>query len=230
MQRNHLNSLLLLWDEQQMPEEKQLISCDAIPAFRKIYAQRFHSTADRQRSLLAASLAVKGLKQCGIPLTSWKIMKSGRPTLEGTEWDISLSHSESMVACLLGKGEVGVDVESWVRDDYGVMNRVTSKQEQQILAELEQDEACIWRTAFWTMKEAWLKRTGEGIRSMQQLKSMNFSAVYEQCGGVFPTAMYSIVWRDETHLRFGRGHSGCWTAIADHPIVIQKVHQITKCT
>lgn len=228
MQGNQSESLLLLWDEQQMPEEKQLISCNAIPVFRKTYAQRFHSTADRQRSLLAASLAAKGLKQCGILLTSWKTMKSGRPTLEGTEWDISLSHSESMAACLLGKGSVGVDVESWIRDDHGVMDRVASGQEQRMLAGLEQDEACIWRTAFWTMKEAWLKRTGEGIRSMQQLKSMDFSMVYEQCGGVFPTAMYSIAWRNETHLSFGRGHSGCWTAIAEHPVVPQRVYQTTE--
>ena len=226
MQENHLESLLLLWDEQQMPEEKQLISCDAIPAFRKTYAQRFHSTTDRQRSLLAASLAVNGLKQCGILLTSWKTMKSGRPILEGTEWDISLSHSESMAACLLGKGCVGVDVEAWIRDDHGVMNRVASEQEQRILAALGQDEACIWKTAFWTMKEAWLKRIGEGIVSMKQLKGVDFSAVYERCGGVFPADMCQITWRDETYLSVGRGRSGCWTAIAEHPVVPQRVQRI----
>ena len=230
MHGNHFDSLLLLWDEQQMPEEKQLISCDVIPALRKTYAQRFHSTADRQRSLLVSALAVKGLKQCGILLTSWKTMKSGRPTLEGTEWDISLSHSESMAACLLGKGSVGVDVESWIRDDHGVMDRVTSEQERRILAALRPEEACIWRTVFWTMKEAWLKRSGEGIRSMRQLKSVDFSAVYEQCDGVFSTAMHPIGWRDGTYLSFGRGCSGCWTAIAEYPVVLQRVHQMTECT
>ncbi|GGZ16137.1 4'-phosphopantetheinyl transferase [Streptomyces inusitatus] len=87
----------------------------------------------------------------------------GKPTLPGTAWEASISHSGQLVAVALSTaGPVGVDLERI--DETMPLLELRS----QVLSETESAECpdhtprAFFRT--WTRKEAVLKATGDGLR------------------------------------------------------------------
>ncbi|MFI6893887.1 4'-phosphopantetheinyl transferase family protein [Streptomyces sp. NPDC050256] len=87
----------------------------------------------------------------------------GKPTLPGTGWDASISHSGQLVAVALSSvGPVGIDVECV--DETVQLHEM----ESQMLSQAEREMYCsssarsFFRT--WTRKEAVLKATGDGLR------------------------------------------------------------------
>lgn len=78
----------------------------------------------------------------------------------------SLSHSPGMVAVAIGfEDAVGVDVEPlWQGDAVGdVVGRFLERSEQALLAATPQARRGRRLIALWTLKEAYLKATGEGV-------------------------------------------------------------------
>lgn len=86
----------------------------------------------------------------------------GKPMVEGLEF--SLSHSGNMVVCAVSEEPVGCDVEEIRKAPKGVAERYFSEGEQAYLSQLSGDEYDREFFRLWTMKESYVKMTGEGLR------------------------------------------------------------------
>jgi 4'-phosphopantetheinyl transferase len=79
----------------------------------------------------------------------------------------SLTHTEGLVACALTwAGEVGIDAELWTRPTRveALTPRVLSAREAAVLEALSPDARQRRFLEYWTIKEAWLKAMGTGLR------------------------------------------------------------------
>ncbi|WP_247827426.1 4'-phosphopantetheinyl transferase family protein [Arthrobacter antioxidans] len=91
----------------------------------------------------------------------------GKPTLPGTGWEISLSHSGHWVGLAITKGAaIGMDIEGvdegW--DPLPIAPLVCTPHERQELWGVAAGSRARMFTRLWTRKEAVLKATGQGIR------------------------------------------------------------------
>ena len=86
----------------------------------------------------------------------------GKPFIVGhPDIHFNLSHCHEAVACVVADHPVGIDVESVREYKDGVVEYTMNPQELALIAAAERPDAAFVR--LWTMKEARLKLTGEGI-------------------------------------------------------------------
>ena len=85
----------------------------------------------------------------------------GKPMIHGLEF--SLSHSGNMVVCAVSEEPVGCDVEEIRKAPKGVAERYFSEGEQAWLSRFSVDEYDREFFRLWTMKESYVKMTGEGL-------------------------------------------------------------------
>ncbi|WP_158240841.1 4'-phosphopantetheinyl transferase family protein [Telmatospirillum siberiense] len=133
-------------------------------------AARFHFNEDRNAFIAAHGLLRDALDRiAGIRPWRFRQMPGGKPVLDGESGrapHFSLSHTRSMVAAAVGwYGPLGVDVETVTdgprRED--VAGLAFSAKEQASLSGLTGE---AWNDAFftlWTLKEAAVKATGQGL-------------------------------------------------------------------
>ena len=131
---------------------------------RREQALRFKFERGRRECVLAYLLLKKGLHELyGItenPLFEYG--EHGKPSIVGhPEIHFSLSHCREAVVCVVSDRPVGIDVESVVRYKEGLVAYTMNEQERQQIATAQQPDVAF--TRLWTMKEARLKLTGEGI-------------------------------------------------------------------
>ncbi len=91
----------------------------------------------------------------------------GEPPLHEPALHFSLTHTTVLVACALTRsGEVGLDAEPWSRpmNVEALAPRVLSPREARAVAGLPADAQSRRFLEYWTVKEAWLKATGTGLR------------------------------------------------------------------
>ena len=102
----------------------------------------------------------------------------GKPTIVGhPDIHFNLSHCREAAICVVGPQPVGVDVES-IRPYKESLARYTMNDEE-LAAIAASDNPARMFIRFWTMKEAVLKLTGDGIRN--DMKSVLTTAV--KCEG-----------------------------------------------
>lgn len=80
---------------------------------------------------------------------------------------VSLTHTDGLVACAITwAGEVGLDAERWTRPTRvdALAPRVLSPREVSALAALDPAARLRRFLEYWTIKEAWLKAMGTGLR------------------------------------------------------------------
>lgn len=149
---------------------------------RRQKVDRMGSVKGRCLSLGVELLLLYGLSELGLAdLTADRIRyrygEDGKPYLEGAE-DVyfNLSHSGDMVLCAIAPREVGCDVEKIRKRELAVARRFFTVQEYEKIASLE-DEAARREMfcRYWTLKESFLKVTGQGIR----LGLNNFQIILE---------------------------------------------------
>lgn len=86
----------------------------------------------------------------------------GKPYFEGFEdFYFNISHSESFLAVAVADGNVGIDIEAVKEPDLSVVKRLAVGEREYILENPELGAMRFYE--IWTKKEAFLKRTGEGI-------------------------------------------------------------------
>ena len=85
----------------------------------------------------------------------------GKPRIEGLEFN--LSHSGDLVVCAVSEKPVGCDVEELREAPKGVVARYYSDAEQAYLSRFSADEYDREFFRLWTMKESYVKMTGEGL-------------------------------------------------------------------
>ena len=157
-------------------------------AYRKVTEERrkktdqMRSCGDKCRSLGAELLLLHGLSQLGFPKENgwmsgpdpgsemdfprFRYGKNGKPYLDGVkDLYFNVSHSGELAVCAIAPCEVGCDVEK-IRDRrQAVARRFFTPKEYEAICSQEDEEArkklfC----RFWTLKESFLKVTGEGLR------------------------------------------------------------------
>ncbi len=139
-------------------------SLAALPPQRREQALRYRREHDRKLCAAAYQLLRRGVNECfGLaeaPALSYG--SGGKPSVAGhPEIHFNLSHCREAAVCAVDTVPVGVDVESIRPLDDAVAERVLSA------AELARVRQSLWPQVefirLWTMKEALLKLTGEGI-------------------------------------------------------------------
>jgi len=153
---------------------KQFLSSAELAAL-----QSFKVEDARLQFLISRYLLRKGLSEfLGLPPQELDIRRrsSGKPFVYHFDkpvrnLDFSLSHTRGMAVLLImpGQWRCGVDVERIdVRDVKDFMSpRFFSERERQvILAGVNEEEVSANLLAHWTLKEAYLKATGEGLAGL----------------------------------------------------------------
>lgn len=146
-----------------------------------VQAERFIFAADREAYTAAHALLRAMLSAAsGLPTATWRFAQClfGKPILvaEGTGKGLrfNLSHTRGLVACAIAYDEVGVDVEAADRKvDFALADQFFAPEEAWLVnaAPAAQKGSLFFR--LWTLKEAFIKATGEGLR--RPLDSFSFS-------------------------------------------------------
>ena len=150
---------------------------------RREYMMRLRQAEDRTRSL-AAELLVYRLLQERYAITGAQLHRkpNGQPYLTGCDLQVSISHCDDLVACVLSRNPVGIDMERIRPVTQGLCRRVCVDEELaylQIAQEEDLQNPEVLRRFFeiWTAKEAYFKKQGTGITD---LKSVNILPLRRQ--------------------------------------------------
>ena len=150
-----------------------------VPPQKKKDLASFTHPVSRKEHILAWSMlsfayqAETGKPVCAIRLT---FSEKGKPYIESDPFFFSLSHSEGRVICAVGESEIGADVQRIKPVKDGVLKRVLFENERRIYEESDNKPLCF--TRLWSLKESYLKYTGEGISA--GFGSLDFSPFFEK--------------------------------------------------
>ena len=134
----------------------------------------YRSINRQKMSMIGLKLLLYGLKNeygfTNIP--NWKFEKHGKPYFDSyIHIHFNISHCPCAVACALDSTSVGIDVQDIARANKPlVWQRVCSNKERDALAKSNDPPRLFAR--FWSLKESYVKYTGEGIG--QDLKKLDF--------------------------------------------------------
>lgn len=110
-----------------------------------------------------ALLAELYRRETGEALPSIGISPRGKPFFADSPWYFSISHTRKHAFCVLDRENIAIDAEELDRPvNPRLAERILSPREK------EQFEAAADKTrallTFWVLKEAQVKRTGDGLR------------------------------------------------------------------
>ncbi|RYE26025.1 MAG: 4'-phosphopantetheinyl transferase superfamily protein [Sphingobacteriales bacterium] len=128
--------------------------------------QKYRHKIDAYRSLFAESLAKYCIGQytC-IPCQGvvFQYLANGKPYVELDHVHFNISHSGNWVVCAVSHKPVGVDIEQQLPNDLNDVAGFFSLQEQQDLFNRPKQEQLEYFYSLWTLKESFIKQTGEGF-------------------------------------------------------------------
>lgn len=95
----------------------------------------------------------------------WQKEEHGKPYLANIEnIHFNISHSGRMAMCAIDTKPVGVDIEKIKPYSDNVARRIMSAEEWRAFAVAQNKEEMFYK--IWTLKEAYLKYTGDGISAL----------------------------------------------------------------
>ena len=111
------------------------------------------------RALLAALYR----EETGEALPPIAVGERGKPFFPAGEWHFSITHTRRHAFCALSRREIGIDAEELDRRvDLRLAEKILSPGERaQFDAAPDKRRALL---TFWVLKEALVKKTGEGLR------------------------------------------------------------------
>lgn len=138
---------------------------DKLEKQRIEYILKKNRAEDKARSLGASYLLLFALEKEGIlldKLPDFSYTQNGKPYLEEyPDVYFNISHAKNIITCVISRYEIGVDVE-YVREiGKSAIKRVFTENERQFVRESKEEYI-----RFWTMKEAWVKLVGTGIKDI----------------------------------------------------------------
>lgn len=87
----------------------------------------------------------------------------GKPVFSQGNWHFSITHTPRHAFCVLADVPVGIDAEEADRAiDLRLADKILSPGEQAQFAAAEDPRKTL--LTFWVLKEAWVKRSGQGLR------------------------------------------------------------------
>lgn len=141
-------------------EDKSIM--DGLWEERKERILRHQKKNDRKRSLTAGLLLKYVFEQYHISMNQLRYGEHGKP--EASSLYFNLSHSEDYVICAVSqKAAVGSDIEVISEFNEKTAQRVCTTREWAYLQQLEEGKRAEEFFRIWTMKESYMKMTGEGI-------------------------------------------------------------------
>ncbi len=132
-----------------------------LPPEKQTAIARIKHPPARHQAILAWAVLVYALREQGFALPRLAQSETGKPYFEGFPLHFNLSHTDTLVCAALSDSPVGIDAQTLTTPSDAVARRVLSEAELRLLAEA-QDKATFF-TRLWTLKEAFAKRTGEGL-------------------------------------------------------------------
>lgn len=128
---------------------------------RKEKALRPEQPLKRRQSAGAALLLKSVLKRHAWDCSELKYGHKGKPLAEGIFFN--LSHSEELVICAVADGAVGCDIEKTGAPREKVAERYFAPTELEYIRSFPDGERAKAFFRLWTMKESYLKMSGEGL-------------------------------------------------------------------
>lgn len=133
---------------------------------RKRKTDRYRFRKDKNLSLCAEYLLMRACSEFGVDYKSESVTAfgQGKPRFSRAPVCFSLSHSGERGMCVMSDREVGCDVEKTGGDHMAVARRFFSAPELSMLEKCKTEgerEELFCR--LWTLKESFIKCTGEGL-------------------------------------------------------------------
>ena len=154
-------------DPQEFPE-----FMEKLPKVRKLKIKKCKQLQARKQSAGAGLLLGYILKEYGLSDAKIKFGSNGKPEIEGIFFN--LSHSKNMVICAVSDKAVGCDIEQVSVAPEKVAERFFSEAEQRYLSQYSGEEKNKEFYRLWTMKESYMKMTGEGMRLLLHQFELHF--------------------------------------------------------
>lgn len=134
-----------------------------LPDWRRAQALRYKHIQGQLECALSYALLCRGLREMGYEVQpTFRYGENGKPTLiELPNVHFNLSHCKHAVVCVIADHPVGIDVEALGR--YGERLAKYTMNAYELAAIEAAEDRDVAFTRFWTMKEAAMKLTGEGI-------------------------------------------------------------------
>ncbi len=142
------------------PREKPALLHD-ISSSRRRKAMEYLQGDDRKRCLGAGILLAKILPLYGESPERITFGTRGKPEAEGVHFN--LSHSGTLAICAVGGKAVGCDIEKTGKEAEGVARRFFHQNEVEYLQRFQGAERDEMFFRLWTLKESYIKMTGEGM-------------------------------------------------------------------
>lgn len=153
-----------VYDAVNMTDGDYFRICSQLPLYRVDKANRYRRRTDRINCVTAYFLLGLMLKRHfsqRLPETP-AFNSFGKPLLENTDIDLSISHCDGAVCCgVSDAGHLGVDTEMKILRCEELADDVLSENEKRIFLGHSAKERYF--TEIWTKKEAYLKMLGTGI-------------------------------------------------------------------
>lgn len=147
----------------QISAESLKSAIDALPEWRRLQALRHKHRRGQAECALSYLLLCKGLREMGLELQPTFVYgENGKPSLkELPHVHFNLSHCKEAVACAISDKPIGVDIETLGRYSERLAQYTMNEKELEEINQAEDRDVAF--TRLWTMKEATMKLTGEGI-------------------------------------------------------------------
>lgn len=142
------------------PAEKPSVM-DGLWEDRRQKILRYKFAEGRKQSLGAGLLLKWVLQERGSAIKKLSFGPNGKPEAEGVFFN--LSHSRQWVICSIGDAPVGCDVEEIAPVRDGIAERFFTEKEVQYLNCFEGAQRQEQFFRLWTLKESYMKMTGEGM-------------------------------------------------------------------
>ena len=162
-------------DIREKSEKDYETAYNSLPLWRREKADKYRFLQDRKRSVFAYELLISMLSDyLEAEDNAFEIYEDerGKLRLKNSELGFNISHSGAFVACAIHEGEVGIDIEEKRELSPRLFESVLSNPELKILTRGEEVPTktiskdlpmAAEFLRFWTVKEAYLKYTGEGL-------------------------------------------------------------------
>lgn len=148
---------------QSLPDPKQESRVlEKLTAKRKQKTMKYKHADDRKRSLGAGILLQNILPRFGASPDHIFCGTDGKPQADGICFN--LSHSGDLVICATSNKQVGCDIEMIQKAPRHVAERFFCSKELTYLESCTEDLRDQEFFRIWTMKESYMKMTGEGMR------------------------------------------------------------------
>ncbi len=187
--------VLLFQNPQTVDEEQLKRDLSLLPAWRRERALEYRFPIDRVLCAKAYLLLKEGLRQAyGVREDPVFVCReNGKPYLrDHPDIYFNLSHCRKGVLCAIDEAEVGCDIEEIPAAVDEALCGICFQAEERRRIMNAADPAAEF-TRLWTMKEAYLKYTGEGITddlpdifSHRDIRKVRFQ-VHEEADGVIYT-------------------------------------------